>query len=294
MQTLEVDQSIAIRPIRPDDVERCGQIAFEAHRDVAARHNFPSEQPSIEFSIGLIKTKIADSNAHGMIAEHAGDIVGSAFLNTFPPAPVAAIGPLTVSPNAPAGVGRRLLTVLLDDTAAREFASVRLVQSPSHLQSLALYAKLGFVVREPLVLMQGECPAVAADAARAVRPAVEDDIAACDRLSERVIGFARQFELRNAIRQNLATVIERSGRVTGHCSGIGFRGHAIAETTADLQALLAATPQMPGPGFFVPTRNGELLRWLLQGGLRMLWPATLMTRGGYQEPAGAFLPSIAF
>src|SRR5216683_3213929 len=62
MQTLEVDQTIAIRRIQPGDAERCGQIAFEAHRDVAARHNFPSEQPSIEFSIGLIKTKLADSN----------------------------------------------------------------------------------------------------------------------------------------------------------------------------------------------------------------------------------------
>jgi hypothetical protein len=123
---------------------------------------------------------------------------------------------------------------------------------------------------------------------------VEDNIAACDRLSERVIGFARQLELRNASRQKVATVIERSSRVTGYTTGIGFRGHAVAETTMDLQALLAATPQMPGPGFFVPTRNGELLGWLLQGGLRMLWPAMLMTRGSYQEPAGAFLPSIAF
>ena len=294
MQAPEVDQTIVIRPIRPDDAERCGRIAFEAHRDVAARHNFPSEQHSVEFSIGLIKAKLADSNARGVLAECAGDIVGSAFINTFPPAPVAAVGPLTVHPSASAGVGRRLMTELLDQTAAHEFESIRLVQSPSHLQSLALYAKLGFVVREPLVLMQGKCPTLAANAACVVRPAAENDMAVCKRLSERVMGFARQFELSNAIRQNLATVIERSGRLTGYTTGIGFRGHAVAETTADLQALLAATPQMPGPGFFVPTRNGELLQWLLQGGLRMLWPATLMTRGSYQEPAGAFLPSIAF
>jgi len=54
------------------------------------------------------------------------------------------------------------------------------------------------------------------------------------------------------------------------------------------------TPQMPGPGFFVPTRNGALLRWLLEGGVRMLWPAALMTHGDYREATGAFLPSIAF
>jgi hypothetical protein len=39
----------------------------------------------------------------------------------------------------------------------------------------------------------------------------------------------------------------------------------------------------PGPSFFVPTRNGNLLHWKLQGGMRMCWPATLMTRGRYME-----------
>ena len=294
MQTLKRERTITIRPIRSDDAERCGQIAFEAHRDVAGRHNIPSEQPSVEFSIGLIKSKLADPNVSGRVAEYANDVVGSVFLNTFPPAPAAAIGPLTVHPSAPAGVGQRLMTDLLDQATACEFGSIRLVQSPSHLESLALYAKLGFVVREPLVLMQGKCPPVADDPARLVRPAAEDDIAGCDRLCERLIGFARQFELRNTVRQSMAMLVERSGRITGYAAGIGMRGYAVAETTADLQTLLAATPQMPGPGFFVPTRNGELLRWLLQGGLRMLWPAALMTRGNYEEPAGAFLPSIAF
>jgi len=294
MHTLEREITIAIRPVGPDDAERCGQIAFEAHREVASRHDIPSEQPSVEFSIGLVKAKLADPNARGLIAEYANDILGSVFLNTFPPAAAAAIGPLTVHPNAPAGVGQRLMTDLLGHALAREFGSIRLVQSPSHLESLALYAKLGFVVREPLVLMQGKCPPVADGLAQVVRLAVEGDIASCDQLCERVIGFARPFELRNTIRQSIATVVERSGRITGYAAGIGMRGYAVAETTADLQALLAATPQMPGPGFFVPTRNGELLRWLLQGGLRMLWPAALMTRGSYQEPTGAFLPSIAF
>jgi hypothetical protein len=52
--------------------------------------------------------------------------------------------------------------------------------------------------------------------------------------------------------------------------------------------------QIIGPGFFVPTRDGELLRWLLGAGMRAAWPATLMSLGPYQPPAGAFLPSIAF
>ena len=38
----------------------------------------------------------------------------------------------------------------------------------------------------------------------------------------------------------------------------------------------------------------ESLRWLLENGFRASWPATLMTKGPYQKPVGAFLPSIAF
>jgi hypothetical protein len=33
---------------------------------------------------------------------------------------------------------------------------VRLVQSPSHIRSFVLYTKSGFILREPLFLMQGQ------------------------------------------------------------------------------------------------------------------------------------------
>ena len=92
------EASLIIRRIQPEDAESCGRIAFEAHHVVATAHNFPSEHPSVEFSIGLMKAKIADRNAYGAVAERDGRIVGSIFLNTFPPAPLAAIGPLTVDP----------------------------------------------------------------------------------------------------------------------------------------------------------------------------------------------------
>jgi hypothetical protein len=36
------------------------------------------------------------------------------------------------------------------------------------------------------------------------------------------------------------------------------------------------------------------LRWCLSHGLRVVQPLTLMTKGFYQEPKGAFLSSILF
>jgi len=61
-----------------------------------------------------------------------------------------------------------------------------------------------------------------------------------------------------------------------------------------LQALIGAAESFSGPGFLLPTRNGELLRWCLSNGLRIVQPLTLMSRGIYQEPRGAFLPSILY
>src|SRR5215210_1780020 len=101
--------ALTIRPIQPDDAESCGTAGFEAHKNVAAAHGFPSEQPTLEFSIGLIRAKLNDPTAYGVLAERDGRIAGSVFLNTFPSAPVAAIGPLTVRPSDQGGTGRRLM-----------------------------------------------------------------------------------------------------------------------------------------------------------------------------------------
>src|SRR5450759_759021 len=174
------EASLIIRRIQPEDAESCGRVAFEAHHVVATAHNFPSEHPSGEFSIGLMKAKIADRNAYGAVAERGGRIVGSIFLNTFPPAPLAAIGPLIADPKEAGGVGKLLMEAALEESRRRGYERVRLVQSPNHLRSLILYTKFGFAVREPLVLMQG-APSTAPQAAGlVVRPATEEDLPACN------------------------------------------------------------------------------------------------------------------
>jgi hypothetical protein len=73
---------------------------------------------------------------------------------------------------------------------------------------------------------------------------------------------------------------------------MAFFGHAVAESNADLQALIASAESFQGPGILVPTRNAELFRWCLGHGLRVIEPMTLMSLGLYNEPVGAFLPSI--
>jgi len=91
-----------------------------------------------------------------------------------------------------------------------------------------------------------------------------------------------------------ASVVEHAGRITGYATGIAFFAHAVAETLTGLQALIGAATEFGGPGFLVPTRNAKLLRWCLTHGLRVVQPMTLMSLGLYNEPRGAYLPSIAY
>lgn len=127
-----------------------------------------------------------------------------------------------------------------------------------------------------------------------MRGAQSADLDACSLLSGQVHGFDRGGELAEAIQHGTALVVERGGRITGYASTLAFFGHATAETNLDLQALIATADSFGGPGILVPTRNNSLFRCCLANGLRVVQPMTLMSLGLYNEPAGAWLPSILF
>ena len=175
----------------------------------------------------------------------------------------------------------------------RGFAGVRLVQAAYHNRSLSLYTKLGFYTREPLSTLQGPAPGVEIPG-HAVRAATEADQESCNRLCFKVHGHDRAQDLLDAIRQGTATVVERGGRITGYSTLVGFFGHSVAESNDDMKALIGAATSFPGPGFLLPTRNGDLLRWCLENGLRIVQPMTLMSTGLYNEPAGPFLSSVVY
>ena len=288
--------SLTVRPIEQADAEVCGKIGYQAHKAISSAHGYPSEQPSIELAVGMIKTLLANRNSWGVLAERDGRILGSIFLHVFPPSPVSAIGPLTVEPSAEGGIGRVLMEAALMETHKRGHDQVRLVQSPSHLRSFVLYTKCGFALREPLFLMHGNpTPSSLGKKKYDVRAAGSQDITACNEICMSAHGFSRELELGQAIDQQAANVAtDNTGNVTGYAAGIGLFGHAVAKTNEVLKSLIANAPAILGPGFFVPARNYHLLRWLLDTGFRIVWPANMMTVGKYQDPTVPFLPSIAY
>lgn len=284
--------NVTIRAGRPDDAESCGRICYEAFKTISEAHNFPPDFPSPEPAIGLLSFLLSNSGVYSVVAEVDGKAVGSNFLWEL--GMIAGIGPITIDPATQnAAIGRRLMEDVLRRVAERGFAGVRLVQAAYHNRSLSLYTKLGFDTREPLSLMYG--PALNKQIeGHVVRPANENDRAACRELCLKVHGHDRDAELADAINQGTATVVEHDGRIRGYATSISFLGHAICESNEGLKALIAATAEFAGPGFLLPTRNGELLRWCLNNGLRVVQPMTLMSKGLYNEPSGAFLPSIIF
>jgi GNAT superfamily N-acetyltransferase len=283
---------LVLRAGRIEDAERGGTILYEAFKAIADEHNFPPDFPSAEVAQGLVSSLLSRGDVYSVVAEADGRVVGSNFL--WENGTIAGVGPITVDPAAQnAAAGRRLMEDVLRRAKERNFAGVRLGQAAYHNRSLALYTKLGFDAREPLSNLQG--PAIGQSIpGHAVRPATEEDLDACNVLSLKVHGHHRGPELLEAIGRESAAVVEHDGRITGYTTGIGFFGHTVGESNEDLKALIGAAPEFPGPGFLLPTRNGEVLRWCLERGLRVVQPLTLMSVGLYNEPSGAFMPSILY
>jgi predicted N-acetyltransferase YhbS len=281
-----------LRPATPDDAAACGRICYDAFGAINDEHRFPRDFPSAEVATGLLRMLIDHPGFYGVVAERDGKIIGSNFLDER--ATVVGIGPITVEPAVQnQGVGRRLMQAVIDRAASRGVPSVRLCQATFHLRSLCLYTTLGFRTRELLSCMNGP-PLMQTVPGYPVRTATLNDLAACNAVCFDVHGFERGGELKEAIEQGTATVVERDGLITGYATQIGLFAHSVAKSNQDLIALIAAASEFTGPGFLLPTRNYEVFGWCLANGLRLQYPMTYMTTGLYSEPVGAYLVCVLY
>lgn len=284
--------AVKVRRAVPKDAEICGRICDEAFTTLHHHHQFPPDFPAVEVAIGLLHMLFSHPNFYCVVAEIDGQIVGSNCLDER--STIAGIGPISIAPNAQnRSIGRLLMRAVMNRAAERGFAGIRLLQAAFHNRSLSLYTKLGFDAREPIVLMQG-APIKQSSPGWTVRPANEGDLEPAARICERVHGFNRTGELSDGICQKTAFVVEWQGRITGYTSDLGFFGHTVGESNLDLQALIEAAETFSGSGILVPTRNSALFRWCLESGLRVIYSLTLMTIGLYNEPNGAYLPSVLY
>jgi hypothetical protein len=163
------------------------------------------------------------------------------------------------------GVGTALMIHMLDRAASEQRAGVRLVQAGYHSRSLCLYARLGFSVCEYLINLQGMPPSIAISGCT-VRRATLDDAEAAGTVCREVHGHDRSGEFRDAVALGTATVVERSSRITGYATHVGWAGHFVGMANDDVKALITAAPSLPAQAFCCPAATASYFVGVLTTG----------------------------
>lgn len=285
---------ITLREPTPSDTDELARIVYEAFGEIHDHHRFQRDFPSIETAAMMMGAWIPHPDVWGIVAEVDGRIVGSNFLDERDP--IRGVGPITIDPKSQnSGVGRRLMEAVIE--RGRDAPGIRLLQDSFHMRSLALYTRLGFDAVAPCIVMQGE-PRGEPDPASETRPLTENDLDECEALCTKVHGFARTGALRDAIHGPMDPFVAlRGGRITAYAAAVNFwpMAHGVAETDEDLQALLlGASRQVDGGIALLVPLHSPLYRWTLEQGLRAVKPMNLMALGSYQEPRGAWFPSVIY
>jgi GNAT superfamily N-acetyltransferase len=284
--------SLDLRPPTAEDSSELGRICYEAFKDISDRHHFPPDFEGVALPRMFIGLLIQREDVFGVKASLDGQLAGSNFLMTSDE--VGGVGPITIEvPLQGRGIGRGLMTAVLDHARESNTQMVRLVQDSFNLTSLSLYASVGFDVRSPLILMQPR-PATSPDPS--VRPLTKDDLPAVEELSRRIYKVNRRNEVEGSLPMFPAFVRESEGRISGYLV-MGMIGHGVFETEDDAVATVGEATRQSPPDFhrvFCPLLEGSLYRRFLATGARAVKPMNLMTFGPYEPPEGVWMPSVLY
>ena len=282
--------AIELRQARAEDVPELGRICYEAFKNISDRHGFPTDFATAEFAQQVIGMLVAQEDVYGIGAFEDGAAMGSNFLSLWDA--VGAVGPVSVDVTAQGrGIGRQMMKDVIAHGRSQAFEMIRLCQDSFNMQSLALYASVGFDVKEPLGLLDlsGLVPVDPA-----FRPATSDDLPAMDEICRSIYRVSRKEECASFVQRGFPAFVLDRGHIAGYLIGT-LAGHGVAETDDDMLTLLAGLgASAPDARSFVPLRNGELYRRALAAGHRNQKVMNLMALGPYEEPQGTFCPSVLF
>ena len=281
--------TIELRRPKPEDVPELGRICYEAFRDIAESHGFPKDFASPEFATGIVGLLLSQERVYTSAAYDGERPRGSNFINMW--GDVAGIGPISVDLSAQGeGIGKQLMQDVVAHARGQGYEMIRLVQDSFNMRSLALYASLGFDVKEPLSLMELAPGSVGPS----LRPAKPEDAGAMDELCKSVYGISRKGELELVLQLGFPAFVLDTGHIGGYLVA-GILGHGVAETDDAMLALLGGVgASAPGTQNLVPIRNGNLYRRALAAGHRNVKVMNLMALGPYDEPRGTYTPSVMF
>jgi ribosomal protein S18 acetylase RimI-like enzyme len=287
----------------PAHAPQIARILFDAFNSVCITHGHPTDFPSQDLALQVANMLISRPDFLGTLAIDssrgvpsgtgvAPEVLGSNFAMVGDQ--VAGIGPITVDPACQSkGIGKLLMQEILSQCRAQGFTQIRLIQDAFNRASISLYARLGFVVQEPIADIL-TLPGAAPDPT--IRPATLADIPALDALYQSHTGLSRKTELTVALQSTFPVLLrQRQSQITGYLIATIF-GHGIAQTPDDALALAGQLANLAPEGnhFFVPLRNAELFQKALNLHMRTEKIMNLMTIGPYTPPTATWIPSIAY
>lgn len=289
--------SLMVRAVTAEDVEAVGALVYESFYDVATKHGHEPGYESVEFATLVVNILSQAEGFASFLACEGGEPVAVNFLDERNE--IAGVGPVAVSVRHQGrGLGRLVMEALLERTEATGYQSVRLLQSAYNCVSFSLYTRLGFDVKDGIATLRGR-PAEGERPSGEVRDGTPADLDALDELSLEVVGFRRRGDIE--ISRSLAPplVVERQGRIAGFTCWFPTPGGtllapAVARDEQALRDLILGAARSTTVGLIVPLplSYASVLRWALDGGFTVSELSTLMVRGSYERPAGAYLPSV--
>lgn len=124
------------------DLDRVGEILFEAFNKEALKHGYAPRLPSVQAGTAWAWALLRHSPSEPLVAEMDARVVGICCLN--PRGDHGGFGPVAVDPSYEGyGIGRKLMDALL--MRAEGLQSVRTFQQAFNPASFALYYSLGFI-----------------------------------------------------------------------------------------------------------------------------------------------------
>lgn len=290
-----------VRPATARDIDRAGDVNFQAFQHVALTHGQIPTVTTPGDSRGYLKHLLTFDGLGGLVAEVDGEVMGVAWVH--PRGPVATIGPIAVDPAAQGqGIGRQLLERSLA-IAGSGVPQVRLVHESFNARSLGIYLRAGFRVVAPLLDLE-RTPTVALEPSppasnMALRAATTADRARLTARDGRAFGAPRPQSVDLYIERGVVQVAERGSQLAGYAFGIGFKriaylGAASADDPDTLLALattVTATLHERGQTVrtLVPATDRRLVDGLLAAGFRVARACHYMVRGGGTAPPANYV-----
>ena len=240
---------LKLRPGTPEDAQTWGASATRPSAPCQGAQ-FPQDSPSRR-AVGVLSMLLGHPGLYSVVAEVNGKVVGSNFLDER--STISGVGPVTVDPAVQNhGVGRVLMQDVMRRAAERGAPGIRLLQAATTIARCPCMPSSAS--RSATCSPHARRPAEGRDPGYQARRATSR-YRGCTAVCRRVHGHDRAGEVRDALAQGTALVVEHDGRISGYATDLALFGHAVGESNEDLKAL--SWPPRPSavPASWFPRRT---------------------------------------